>query len=180
VACLVDLRIEDIRKRNAWLFGVGRQLASGPTKLLMAGPGSEAVTGLGITGLGRLCDGHIRQVMREAEVFLYTSAYEGQGLPPQEALYEGTAVVAFDNSSLPEMIGPGAVLLTESSAPWEACRRASSAGDREVDALVEAVNDLLSRKTERDRLGSAGAAHVRQFTFERFQARLVEAYSSHV
>ncbi len=42
---------------------------------------------------------------RNAETFAFPSLYEGFGLPPLEAMACGTAVVASNSSSLPEVIG---------------------------------------------------------------------------
>src|ERR1700730_14173849 len=45
-----------------------------------------------------------------AEVFVFTSAYEGFGLPPLEAMACGTPAAVFDNSSLPEVSGAAALM----------------------------------------------------------------------
>ena len=44
-----------------------------------------------------------------AEFFVYTSQYEGFGLPPLEAMKCGTAVITSNNSSLPEVVGDAAI-----------------------------------------------------------------------
>ena len=50
---------------------------------------------------------------RHAAVFAFPSELEGFGLPVLEALGHGCPVVAFDNSSLPEVAGPNALLVEE-------------------------------------------------------------------
>ena len=51
-----------------------------------------------------------------AAVFVFTSAYEGFGLPPLEAMACGTPAVVFDNSSLPEVSGEAAVVVPDGDA----------------------------------------------------------------
>jgi glycosyltransferase involved in cell wall biosynthesis len=47
-----------------------------------------------------------------AEWFVYTSRYEGFGMPPLEAMACGCAVITSNNSSLPEVVGDAAQTLT--------------------------------------------------------------------
>jgi hypothetical protein len=47
-----------------------------------------------------------------AEWFVYTSQYEGFGMPPLEAMACGCAVITSNNSSLPEVVGDAAQTLT--------------------------------------------------------------------
>lgn len=46
-----------------------------------------------------------------ATVFTYVSRYEGFGIPPVEAMFCGTPVISSDNSSLPEAVGQGALMV---------------------------------------------------------------------
>ena len=46
-----------------------------------------------------------------AKIFVFPSLYEGFGLPPLEAMALGTPVVTSNTSSLPEVVGPAAVLV---------------------------------------------------------------------
>jgi glycosyltransferase involved in cell wall biosynthesis len=46
-----------------------------------------------------------------ASVFLFPSNYEGFGLPPLEAMKSGTPVLTSDNTSLPEVVGEGGIML---------------------------------------------------------------------
>ena len=46
-----------------------------------------------------------------AEWFVYTSQYEGFGLPPLEAMQCGTPVITSNNSSLPEVVGDAGIMI---------------------------------------------------------------------
>jgi glycosyltransferase involved in cell wall biosynthesis len=93
---------------------------------------------------------------RGADVLLMTSRSEGFGLPVLEAMACGTPVVAFDNTALPEVVGDAGVLVR----------------DGDVDALAEAVGDLLRSGSRRAELVAAGLERAGQFRWE----DTVEAY----
>ncbi|WP_144180789.1 glycosyltransferase, partial [Pseudomonas sp. Kh14] len=47
-----------------------------------------------------------------ADVFVFPSLYEGFGLPPLEAMACGTPVITSNVSSLPEVVGDAALLVS--------------------------------------------------------------------
>jgi glycosyltransferase involved in cell wall biosynthesis len=53
----------------------------------------------------------LRVFYQSAEVFVFPSLHEGFGLPPLEAMAQGTPVVTSNVSSLPEVVGDAAVLV---------------------------------------------------------------------
>ena len=55
--------------------------------------------------------------LKEARVFAYPSLYEGFGLPPLEAMAQGTPVVGSSSSSLPEVMGDAGLLPDPTSVP---------------------------------------------------------------
>lgn len=61
--------------------------------------------------IGRVPDSDLVQIYNQAELFVYPSLFEGFGLPPLEAMSCGIPVVAFDNSSLKEVIGDSGILV---------------------------------------------------------------------
>ena len=61
--------------------------------------------------IGRIPDPDLVQIYNQAELFVYPSLLEGFGLPPLEAMSCGLPVVAFDHSSLKEVIGDAGMLV---------------------------------------------------------------------
>ena len=61
---------------------------------------------------GYIADEDLATLYSGAEWFVYTSQYEGFGLPPLEAMKCGTAVITSNNSSLPEVVGDAAQTIT--------------------------------------------------------------------
>lgn len=100
----------------------------------------------------------IRAAYWAADVVLVTSRQEGFGLPLLEAMGCGRPVVAFANTSLPEVAGDGAVLVP----------------DGDTDAMVEAVAGLLRDPAARAALVARGRARAVTFTWERTGAAIAE------
>lgn len=61
---------------------------------------------------GFVTDKELRQAYRDASVVAYPSLYEGFGLPPLEAMACGTPVVTSSTSSLPEVVGDSALMVS--------------------------------------------------------------------
>lgn len=61
--------------------------------------------------IGYVNDGDLPVLYSNAEWFVYTSQYEGFGLPPLEAMQCGCPVIASNNSSLPEVVGDAGVMI---------------------------------------------------------------------
>ena len=53
----------------------------------------------------------LRVFYRSAQIFVFPSLYEGFGLPPLEAMANGTPVLTSNVSSLPEVLGEAALLV---------------------------------------------------------------------
>jgi glycosyltransferase involved in cell wall biosynthesis len=65
-----------------------------------------------LTGDDRL----LKALYQKAQALVYTSRYEGFGLPPLEAMECGTPVICGHNSSLPEVVGEAATFFDTDSA----------------------------------------------------------------
>jgi glycosyltransferase involved in cell wall biosynthesis len=95
-----------------------------------------------------------------AACLLFTSAYEGFGLPLLEAMACGTPVVAFRNSSLAEVGGDAAVIVDDGDAA----------------AMAVAAERLLTSPPERRERVDAGRDWAAGFTWERTARQTLEVY----
>jgi mannosyltransferase len=79
----------------------------------------RSVAALGLDGLVAVLEhvshGRLSSLYRNAHCLLYTSTYEGFGLPPLEAMGCGCPVVAANASSIPEVTGDAAILVAPTS-----------------------------------------------------------------
>jgi len=109
---------------------------------------------------GRVSDGELRTLYSGAQVFAFPSTYEGFGLPPLEAMALGAPTVVSDASSLPEVVGSGALTF--------------SAGD--PSTLATALERLLGDPAEAQRVREAGLARAAELTWARAAERTVAVY----
>jgi len=95
-----------------------------------------------------------------AAAFAYPSIYEGFGIPPLEALACGTPTVIADNSSLPEVVGDAAVLVSA----------------EDVGSIASGIARVVSDEMLRARLRVAGPEQARKFTWEQAAQRVLACY----
>jgi glycosyltransferase involved in cell wall biosynthesis len=98
--------------------------------------------------------------LNAAELFVYPSLYEGFGLPPLEAMACGTAVIASNTSSLPEVVGQAGLLVDPS----------------DTEALAAAMDEVLTDEDRRVQLAEAGPRQARGFTWQKAARHTVSAY----
>ncbi|MFQ6726814.1 MAG: glycosyltransferase family 4 protein, partial [Alphaproteobacteria bacterium] len=60
---------------------------------------------------GYVADEDLETLYSGAEFFVYTSQYEGFGMPPLEAMKCGCPVITSNNSSLPEVVGDAGIMI---------------------------------------------------------------------
>lgn len=106
----------------------------------------------------------LRVFYQAAEVFVFPSLHEGFGLPPLEAMAQGTPVVTSNVSSLPEVVGDAALLVHPENV-FEIARGMERA------LLDEALRQQLRRR---------GQQQIARFSWERSVSQVLEIYSEAV
>jgi glycosyltransferase involved in cell wall biosynthesis len=97
-----------------------------------------------------------------ATLFVFPSLYEGFGLPVLEAMSCGTAVIASNSTSLPEITGDAALLVDPGDA----------------EGLAEAMTLLLESATHREELASRALQRATLFSWKETVAQTLDAYRS--
>ncbi len=92
----------------------------------------------------------LRTLLAGALALVHPSLDEGFGLTPLEAMAAGTAVLASNAGSLPEVVGDGGVLV----------------GPDDTDAWAGAIEAVATDDEHRAALVAAGARHQARFTWE--------------
>ncbi len=109
---------------------------------------------------GYIADADLPAVMSAAQAFVWPSLWEGFGLPPLDAMACGTPVISSNTSSMPEVLGDGAVY-------FEPC---------DTDALAQALIEVASNESLREDMRRKGQAQATQFTWERTARATVDSY----
>ena len=99
-----------------------------------------------------------------ADIFVTTSQGEGFGLTVGEAVACGLPVVGQNFSAIPEVIGPGGILVEpgyEVTAPGGQDMFAA-----DVPAFSAAIERLYNSRGERRSIGAAGVKHAKTFSWD--------------
>lgn len=99
-----------------------------------------------------------------ADLFLSTSWGEGFGLTLLEAMACGTPVLAQDCSAIPEVVGPGGVLVKPKGRITVPMGQEQCLPD--VEKFTYWIEHLYSSQKQREALGRAGAEHAKQFSWD--------------
>jgi glycosyltransferase involved in cell wall biosynthesis len=90
-------------------------------------------------------------VLNLASLFIYPSFFEGFGFPPLEAMACGVPTIASNNSSLPEVVGDGGIMI-DADKPDEICA---------------AAKEILKNRKFREELISKGLLQSEKFTWKK-------------
>jgi glycosyltransferase involved in cell wall biosynthesis len=133
------------------------QLERPPFDVVIAGAADPKVFGTAtlpqgphIKYVGYVSDGELRALYENAGVFVFPSRYEGFGLPPIEAMACGAPVVAAHAGAIPEVCGPGVILIDPGDAA----------------GLAHLLERLLADETERKALGERGQKFVQRYSWQ--------------
>lgn len=109
---------------------------------------------------GYASDRHLAKLYRCSIAFVYPSLYEGFGIPLLEAMSCGTAVVASNRSSIPEVVGDAGLLFDPKS----------------TSDLTDILLCLLNSSGERDRLIVKGYQRAKEFSWDKTVAQTIDVY----
>jgi glycosyltransferase involved in cell wall biosynthesis len=87
----------------------------------------------------------------QAVAFILISAYEGFGLPLLEAMDAGTPIITTDQASLPEVAGEAAITVPRGK----------------INAVRDALQDIVYNKIMRNDLIDKGKLRAKQYTWQR-------------
>ncbi len=95
-----------------------------------------------------------------ARMFVFPSSYEGFGLPLVEAMACGTPTIAFKNSSIPEVVGEGGILLEK----------------EDPRSLKEAMEAVLSDQNYAKELSQRALKQAARFSWDTTAVQTLEVY----
>jgi len=138
-----------------------------PHKLVLAGkPGhnyenlksqiSNSKFSQDILELGFVSEQEKWQLLKNADVFLFPTLYEGFGIPVLEAQSVGCPVVASDNSSIPEVIGVETQNFTSLQL----------VDPQKPEEIAEAVYKIISNETLKNDIITKGLENVKRFSWD--------------
>ena len=157
----LDVRKDPIGLVRAWRTATAAGAAG---ELVVAGdPGRQAPADMGGARLlGHVTDDELVDLLSAGACLLFPSLYEGFGLPALEAMACGCPVVAYRNSSLPEVVGEAGILVA----------------NRRPEELGRAAAELILDTDRRSRLVSSGLKRASRFTWKEAARRTAEGYRS--
>ena len=109
---------------------------------------------------GWVPDEHMPLLYSAADLFVFSSLFEGFGIPVLEAMACGTPVVSSNATSLPEVVGDAGVLVD----PYD------------IEGMAEAMYEVLSNDALRDALVTKGLDRVKMFSWERTARETLAVY----
>lgn len=108
---------------------------------------------------GMVSDEELNILYNEALCLIYPSKYEGFGLPVIEAQMAGCPVIAYNASSIPEIIGDDRLLINKIDA-----------------SVLKEKLTMLSNPTIREEIITVGLKNAQRFTWERMEEEYYQLY----
>lgn len=110
--------------------------------------------------IGFVSEEDLPALYNAADLFVYPSYYEGFGLPPLEAMSCGTPVITSNTSSLPEVVGDAGIMIDPSN----------------VEALAEAMRDVLADESLRNSIIAKGLERAKMFNWKKCARKTLKVY----
>ena len=103
---------------------------------------------------------HLPYFYNCSSLFVYPSLYEGFGLPPLEAMTCGTPTITADVTSIPEVVGDGAIL----TDPYN------------IDELAEKIYKTISDAEFREQLKEKALRRAYNFSWKKTAIETIKVY----
>ena len=110
---------------------------------------------------GFIPDEEMNDFYNNADLFVYTSKYEGFGFAPLEAMASGIPVISTTGGSLKEVSGGGAHIV-----------------DYEEEAMAEAIISFMQNNEMRKAIADKGHEWVKQYTWKSCAENTLKVYQS--
>lgn len=108
---------------------------------------------------GRISEADKLRLYNLADLYVFTSIYEGFGLSPLEAMACGTPVICSNRSSLPEVVGEGGILV-----------------DPVPQKISGAMSTVMNDGYLRRRLSAGGLEQAAKFSWKKTAAMTCDVY----
>jgi len=155
----LDRRKDPAALLTAWR--TARQAVPSLQLALAGEPGRQAPSQMeGARQLGYVGDAELIDLLSAATALIFPSRYEGFALPPLEAMACGCPVIAYANSSLPELVGEAGILVA----------------DGDVAGLGRAAAEVALNRDLADRLRSSGLTRARTYSWTDTARRTAAVY----
>lgn len=112
--------------------------------------------------LGRVDETEREVLLRDASALCYVSLFEGFGLPPLEAMARGTAVIASDRTSVPEVVGDAAEVVDP----------------LDVEAVAAAMRRIVTDEDRVAELRERGLRRAAHYSVRNTGRALLDAFAS--
>ncbi|MCD6149700.1 glycosyltransferase family 4 protein [bacterium] len=109
---------------------------------------------------GFVSDRDLSLVYRQASLYVFPSLYEGFGLPPLEAMAEGTPVISSDHQCMREVLGNSAYYFDA----------------RKPDEIAEAIIKVLDDEKLREKLTARGYEQIKKYSWEKMAGETLDVY----
>ncbi len=179
VVGLADHRAPDPRKRYHWIQQLAKRLKSKGIDTIVTGRAIRREEYPDCVLAEALSDSELSDLYANATAFFYPSAYEGQGLPPLEAMASGCPVLAFNNTSVGEMVGNPEFLIND-PLPWQQARLAEPMPAQTLEICIHRITEIAYSAELRRNFASAAIAQANRFSMGRLAGDLLSAYEEAV
>jgi glycosyltransferase involved in cell wall biosynthesis len=107
-------------------------------------------------------EGQLRWLYENCAAYVFPSLSEGFGLPGLEAMIQGAPVVSSDATCLPEIYGEAAHYFDP----------------HDIQAMTDAINEVLTDKPLRERLIKAGFRQVAKYSWQKTAEQTLAVYKA--